>query len=89
MVYFYWREGIGLSFHLHSAYYEKRSSWEFHSPTGGVSLHARAVKNFFLLLLILIVLIVLVGGGGALFYLGKTSEITRAADAPPPSSPGN
>jgi hypothetical protein len=45
------------------------------------------MKNFFLLLLVVIVLVILVGGGGALFYLGKTSEITRAAETPPLSSP--
>jgi hypothetical protein len=47
------------------------------------------MKMFLLLLLTFIVLIAVVGGGGALFYLAKTSEITRAEDTPPASTPGN
>jgi hypothetical protein len=47
------------------------------------------MKNFLFLLITLIVLIAVVGGGGALFYLAKTSEITRVSETPPPSSPGN
>jgi hypothetical protein len=47
------------------------------------------MKSFFLLLVTLLVLIAVVGGGGALFYLAKTSEITRVDATPPPSSPAN
>lgn len=45
------------------------------------------MKSFLLLLITLVVLIAAVGGGGALFYLSKTSEITRVPKTPPPSSP--
>jgi len=45
------------------------------------------MKSFFLLLVTLLVLIAVVGGGGVLFYLSKTSEITRTAKTPPASSP--
>jgi hypothetical protein len=62
---------------------------EFLSPSGRLFLQALAMRNFLLLLITLIVLIAVVGGGGALFYLAKTSEITRVGATPPPSSPGN
>lgn len=51
--------------------------------------HHTPMKSFFLLLITLIVLIAVVGGGGALFYLSKTSEITRMEKTPPSSSPAN
>jgi hypothetical protein len=62
---------------------------EFLSPSGWLLLQALAMRNFLLLLITLIVLIAVVGGGGALFYLAKTSEMTRVGATPPPSSPGN
>jgi|TARA_B110000037_G_scaffold223137_1_gene302637 flagellar basal body-associated protein FliL len=45
------------------------------------------MKSFFLFLIALIVLVAVVGGGGLIFYLSKTSEITRVEKTPPPSSP--
>lgn len=45
------------------------------------------MKSFLLLLITLIVLVAVVGGGGILYYLSKTSEITRVDKNPPPSSP--
>jgi len=45
------------------------------------------MRNFLLLLITLIVLLAVLGGGGALFYLAKTSEISRVGVTPPPSSP--
>jgi len=45
------------------------------------------MKSFLVLLITLLVLIAVVGGGGALFYLAKTSEITRVAKTPPAASP--
>jgi hypothetical protein len=62
---------------------------DFHSPRVDISPHSFVMKFFLLLLLTFIVLVAVVGGGGALFYLAKTSEITRSADAPPASTPGN
>jgi hypothetical protein len=47
----------------------------------------RPMKSFLLMLLTFLVLIAVVGGGGALFYLSKTSEYSRTANTPPPSSP--
>ena len=60
---------------------------EFLSPTGRLFLHALLMKNFLLKLVSLLVLLVVVGGGGALFYLAKTSEMTRADATPPTSAP--
>lgn len=45
------------------------------------------MKSFLLLLITLLVLIAVVGGGGALFYMAKTSEITRTPATPPAASP--
>lgn len=46
-----------------------------------------SMKSFFLLLVTLLFLIAVLGGGGVLFYLAKTSEITRTTATPPASSP--
>jgi hypothetical protein len=62
---------------------------DFHSPRRDVSLHSFVMKFFLLRLLTFVVLVAVVGGGGALFYLAKTSEITRATATPPASTPGN
>lgn len=62
---------------------------DFHSPRGDIPLHSFVMKFFLLLFLTFIVLVAVVGGGGALYYLAKTSEITRSADTPPASTPGN
>ncbi len=45
------------------------------------------MKSFLLLLITLVFLIAVIGGGGAIYYLSKTSEITRVEKTPPPASP--
>ncbi len=45
------------------------------------------MKSTFLLFVTLLVLIAFIGGGGAIYYLGTTSEFTRAEKTPPPSAP--
>ena len=45
------------------------------------------MKSFLLILVTLLVLIAIIGGGGLLFYLTKTSEMSRTAKIPPASSP--
>ena len=45
------------------------------------------MKSFLLLLITLLVLVAVVGGGGAIYYLSKTSEITRVEKAPPATAP--
>ncbi len=50
--------------------------------------HLQPVKSFLTLLITLLVLVAFVGGAGSIYYLAKTSEISRVEHGAPPSAPG-